>query len=123
LDKLTYSTRSIHWNDMPRYCAIPTLGSFTDHEHKFQSACSHQAKFPLKGSSGTQDIANKRPLKKRRLDSFRGEEDMGWVQDEIAEIKEDLEKFAAEAREDRRALRKLLDEIQQKLQTSTYRTQ
>jgi len=39
---------------------------------------------------------------------------MRWVCDEIAGIKEDLEKFAAEAREDRRALRKLLHEIQQK---------
>lgn len=95
---------------------MPILSSFTDHEHKFQPARSHQAKLPLKGSSGTQGIANEPPLKKRRLTSFRGEEDVGWVQDGIAEIKEDLEKFAAEAsREERRALRKLLDEIQQKL--------
>jgi hypothetical protein len=43
------------------------------------------------------------------------------VQDEIAGIKEDLEKFAAEAEEDRRALRKLLEEIRQKLQASTSR--
>jgi hypothetical protein len=123
LDKPTYSTRLMRWNDMQRYCCIPILGSFTNHEHKCQSGCSRcsrQAKFSPKQSSRTQDITEERPLKKRRLASFGGEEDTRSVQDEIAGIKEDLENFAAEAREDRRALRRLLNEIEQKLQTSAH---
>ena len=64
-----------------------------------------QPKFSLKGSSGIQDFADERPVKKQCLAYFLGEEEAEVLLQEVASIREDLEKFAAEVGE-------LLDDIQ-----------
>jgi len=57
-----------------------------------------------------EDPANERPLKKQRL-TPRDDEHMRWVRHEIAGIKDTIEEMALEAREDRRNLNRILEEI------------
>ncbi|KAF8798518.1 hypothetical protein BYT27DRAFT_7320414 [Phlegmacium glaucopus] len=69
---------------------------------------SHPGKSLLKHQdSGIQDAADEHPLKKQRL-ALRDENNMKWVRQEIAGVKESLEKIAAEAREDRRDINSII---------------
>jgi predicted AlkP superfamily pyrophosphatase or phosphodiesterase len=56
-----------------------------------------------------QDPSNERPLKRRRL--AHRDDNMRWVQSEIADIKETLEEMASEAREGRQHLISTLEEL------------
>jgi hypothetical protein len=67
----------------------------------------HQAKSSLKRGSRIQDVADERPLKKRRV-TFRDEDDMGAVWHEIAILKERVAKVAAEAQDINTTLQELL---------------
>ena len=81
-------------------------------EIKPQSTPLQQPKFSLKGSSGIQDFADECPVKKRCLAYYLGKEEAEALLQEVASIREDLEKFAAEVGE-------LLDDIQGKLEMFT----
>jgi hypothetical protein len=70
----------------------------------------------LKRDSGVQDVGHERPFKKQRV-AFH-EEDVDWMramQHEITGVKESLEKIAAEAREDRRDISSMLQELLREL--------
>jgi hypothetical protein len=54
-------------------------------------------------------------LKKQRL-AFHNEDDMKWLWNEIMGVKENLEKMAAEAREDRLVINSMLQELLHKIQ-------
>jgi len=64
--------------------------------------------------SGTQDITDERPLKKRRLSSH-DEDDMRQMQREIIIIKESVQRVEAGVREASITLRDLLHEMRQLL--------
>ena len=70
----------------------------------------HQEKSSLKQDLGIQDVADRCPMKKRRVTSH-DENDMELVQPRIASLKERVEKLAAEARDITSALEELLREI------------
>jgi hypothetical protein len=94
-----------------------TAGSHANCECKFQGVRSHLGKSPLKRQrrqdSGIQDAASadEPPLKKQRLTSTLLEKDMRWVRNEIVDVRESLEKIAAEAREGRRDINSTLQEL------------
>ena len=60
--------------------------------------------------STVQDPSNEHPSKRRHL-TARDNDNMRWVQREIAGIKEALEEMASEAREDRRKFISTLEEL------------
>ena len=60
--------------------------------------------------STVQDPSNEHPLKRRHL-TLRDDDNMRWVQREIAGIKEALEEMASEAREDRQIFINALEEL------------
>jgi len=71
------------------------------------------AKCPVFAGDANDECPSKRPCL-----FLYNEVDMTWVQDEINDVRESLERIATEAREDREEinsiLQKLLDEVQQK---------
>jgi hypothetical protein len=69
----------------------------------------------LKQDFELQNIADERPSKKQCL-AFRNKDDMKWLQNEITGVKENLEKMAAEAREDRLVINSTLQELLHKIQ-------
>ena len=69
----------------------------------------HQATSPLKRKSRIPDVADGRPLKKRRVD-FHGQGGTRSVQYEIASLKERIGKVAAEAQDITSTLQELLRE-------------
>ena len=69
----------------------------------------HQATSPLKRKSRIPDVADRRPLKKRRVD-FHGQGGTRSVQYEIASLKERIGKVAAEAQDITSTLQELLRE-------------
>lgn len=75
--------------------------------------CSLQTNSSLKRDSGIQDAADERPLKRRRV-TVRDEDEMGSVRCEIASLKESVEKVAAETRDIKRMLKKLVCETRPK---------
>lgn len=72
--------------------------------------CFHQAKSSSKQDLRIQDVADERPMKKRRV-TPRDEDDMELVRPRVASLKERVEKVAAEARDIATALEELLREI------------
>lgn len=87
------------------------MRSHTDDECKCQGDRSLGGKSTLKRRKFTgQDPANEQVLKKQRL-TLRADDNMRWMQHEIAGMKESLEEMAAEIREDRRNLHSTFEEL------------
>ena len=68
-----------------------------------------------KHPGSTEDTDDEGPLKRPCL-SLRDEVNMTWVQDEINDVRESLERIATEAREDREEINSTLQELLNEVQ-------